>query len=74
MDNPWVSSLKNGGMAGVMAIIATVLVEKCGGRIGGIIATMPFTFVPASYVFVTSANTTIDWQLGLGSIPAGIKI
>lgn len=67
----WLGSLQSGSIACLMAIIATVLVERCGGRIGGIIATMPFTFLPASFVFVEDAKTDIDWKLTLFSLPGG---
>ena len=38
----------SGVMAGLVAVIVTVAIEKLGGLAGGIIATLPTTIVPAS--------------------------
>ena len=38
-------------LAGFVAIAATVAVEKLGGKMGGIIATLPTTIVPATWGF-----------------------
>ena len=35
-------------LAGLVAIGATVAIERFGGRIGGLLATVPTTIVPAS--------------------------
>lgn len=38
-------------LAGIVAIAATVAVERLGGRLGGLIATLPTTIVPATWGF-----------------------
>lgn len=59
------------GIAGVVAVLATVSVEKLGGRWGGVLATMPTTIVPASFALwtTTDASTFAD---AMAVVPAGM--
>lgn len=42
-----VAVVLSGLFAGLVAVLATVAVEKLGGRLGGVLASMPTTIVPA---------------------------
>lgn len=66
--NTVLSSTESGLVAGTIAIIATVLVEKFGGIIGGTISAIPFTFIPGSYALITSAKTPADWKASISSV------
>ena len=48
-----------GLFAGVSAIVVSLLIEKCGGIIGGVLGTLPSTIIPASLgvaIFATHMN------------------
>ena len=42
------SVLLSAFFAGVVATLATVAIEKFGGRTGGVLATVPTTIIPAA--------------------------
>lgn len=42
-------ALFSGVGAGLVAILATIAIERLGGRLGGIIGTLPTTIIPASW-------------------------
>jgi hypothetical protein len=48
--------------AGLVAILATVAIEKLGGRRGGVVGTLPTTIVPAAIGFWWGAATTADFS------------
>lgn len=60
---------ESGSLAGFMTILSTLLVEKLGGRIGGVIASMPITILPASYTIIESAKSEANYLASLCSLP-----
>lgn len=60
--------------AGLVAILATVAIERLGGRRGGVVGTLPTTIVPAAAGFWWGASTTVDFQDALYVVPAGMMV
>ena len=60
--------------AAVVAILATVAIERLGGRRGGVIGTLPTTIVPAALGFWWGAASTADFQDALYVVPAGMMV
>jgi hypothetical protein len=60
--------------AGLVAILATVAIEKLGGRRGGVVGTLPTTIVPAAVGFWWAASTTAHFQDALYVVPAGMMV
>jgi len=58
--------------AGAVAIGATVVIERFGGRLGGLLATLPSTIVPFSFGVLWSDPSALD--VALGVVPAGMVI
>ncbi|KAG2387898.1 hypothetical protein C9374_000748 [Naegleria lovaniensis] len=57
------NSFMSGLFAGVIAILVTVIIEKFGPQIGGVIGTLPTTIVPAAIGFVIEANKrNLEWE------------
>jgi hypothetical protein len=48
-------ALGSGAFAGLVATLVTVLIEKCGGLVGGVLGSSPSTILPASVSFFFSA-------------------
>ena len=60
--------------AGTVAIAVTVAIERFGGRIGGLLATLPSTIVPASVGILESASTIDDFRAAMFMTPVGMLI
>jgi hypothetical protein len=61
-------------LAGLVAIAATVAVERWGGRIGGLLSTLPSTIVPASIgIFAQSAEVG-GFQDAMAACSAGMLV
>ncbi len=60
--------------AGLVAILATVAIEKLGGRRGGVIGTLPTTVVPAAVGFWWGAANVADFRDALYVVPAGMMV
>jgi hypothetical protein len=60
--------------AGVVAILATVAIEKLGGRRGGVVGTLPTTIVPAAIGFWWASSSTADFRDALYVVPAGMLV
>lgn len=65
------SPLLAAGIAGLVAVAATVAVERLGGRVGGVLATIPTTIVPASVGLWTTTDAT-TFQQAMATVPAGM--
>ncbi|MEC8022396.1 MAG: hypothetical protein VX223_00580 [Myxococcota bacterium] len=60
--------------AGVVASAVTVAIERFGGRIGGLLGTLPTTIVPASVgLWLQTANVDA-FQAAMDSTPAGMLV
>ena len=61
-------------LAGGVAIAATVAIERFGGRLGGLLATLPTTIiVAASGIFAASSSST-DFRAAMDITPAGMLL
>lgn len=60
--------------AGVVAIAVTLLIERYGGAVGGILGTIPTTIVPAAAGIALASNNYSDLNVSLAIVPAGMLI
>ena len=60
--------------AGTVAILATIVIERLGGKLGGVLATIPTTIVPASLGFWYLSKATIEFENALWSVPVGMLL
>ena len=67
-------SLSAAIFAGVVAIAVTLLIEKYGGAVGGILGTIPTTIVPAAAGIALASNNYSDLNTSLAIVPAGMLI
>ena len=61
-------------LAGSMAIFATVCIERFGGKLGGLLGSLPTTIVPASLGFHHHAANEIELSASLAVVPIGMLI
>ncbi len=61
-------------LAGSMAIFATVCIERFGGRLGGLLGSLPTTIVPASLGFHSHAANEVELSASLAVVPIGMLI
>lgn len=73
-DMLWWDLLSSGLLAGGVAIGATVVIERLGGRLGGLIGTLPTTILPASLGIFAQTPTTEAFAAAMGAVPAGMLI
>jgi len=66
--------LLSAALAGSVAIAVTVAVERWGGRVGGILSTLPTTIVPASIGIAASADSPEAFRTAMASVPAGMLL
>ena len=60
--------------AAFVAILATISIERLGGKLGGLISSIPSTIVPASLGFWYSAPDLIDFQASLMTVSLGMFV
>lgn len=60
-------------LAGLVAIGATVAIERLGGRRGGLLSTMPTTIVPAALGMASQLDDA-GFQLAMYTTPAGMLV
>ncbi len=60
--------------SGLVAIASTVAIERLGGRLGGLIATLPTTIVPATLGIYAQSATTADFQDAMAVPAVGMLI
>lgn len=76
-------ALLSGLGAGIVAILATVAIERLGGHLGGVIGTLPTTIIPASLglwqqsmtsgeVMVDAHQTLERFEATMYAVPAGM--
>ena len=61
-------------VAGVVAIGATLAIERWGGRIGGLLGSMPTTIVPASLGIWAASPDVSAFSAGMAGVPAGMLV
>ncbi len=76
----WPSIIGYSAAAGVVSVLATVAVERWGGRLGGILATIPTTIVPATMGLLASHPDVSDpaslegFRMAIAIVPVGMLI
>jgi hypothetical protein len=60
--------------AGLVAILATVAIERFGGKLGGLLASIPSTIIPASIGFWVAAQAPSDFEDALFAVPGGMFV
>ncbi|MEY3211837.1 MAG: hypothetical protein RIT28_2318 [Pseudomonadota bacterium] len=60
--------------AGLVAVGATVAVERLGGRVGGVLATSPSTIIVAAAGVFVAAPTEAAFQAAMSATPAGMLL
>lgn len=63
--------LAAGGFAAFVAVGSTVLIERCGGLLGGVISTVPSTIVPASVGIALQGG---DFATAMSAVPVGMLL
>jgi hypothetical protein len=63
-----------GLFAGVVAILATVVVERFGGVSGGVLSSIPTTIVPAAIGIWSRSATVDDFRRSMAFVPVGILL
>jgi len=71
---PTSAILLPGLFAGIIAIGVTVAVERWGGRIGGLLGTLPSTVVPASIGILAGSDVTSEFQAAMFATPVGMLV
>lgn len=61
------------GIAGVVAILATVAIERLGGRVGGVIGSTPSTLVPAA-MGMWAGGDVAHYQAAICMVPVGMVV
>ncbi len=60
--------------AGLVAIGATLAIERWGGRLGGVLGSIPTTIVPASLGIAAGSASTAEYQQAMLAVPAGMLL
>ena len=60
--------------AGVMAILVSLAVERFGGRVGGLLGSVPTTIVPLSIGLLRLSENAAAFQNALAMAPAGMLL
>ncbi len=74
MDVASSSILLPATFAGAVAIGATVAIERFGGRLGGVLGSLPTTIVPASFGFWAHSANPTDYQQAIAVVPAAMLV
>ncbi len=59
-------------LAGIVAIGATVAIERFGGVLGGFLGTLPTTIVPASLGIAAASTSSVAFADAMGAVPLGM--
>ena len=63
-----------GLFAGLVAILATVAIERLGGRLGGLLASIPTTIIPASIGILDRSPTERHFVWAMAIVPGGMLV
>eukprot|EP00162_Nutomonas_longa_P011947 comp20828_c0_seq1/m.43120 comp20828_c0_seq1/g.43120 ORF comp20828_c0_seq1/g.43120 comp20828_c0_seq1/m.43120 type:complete len:354 (+) comp20828_c0_seq1:216-1277(+) len=70
-----VSACLSGAAAGLVAVLVTVAIEKFGGGVGGIIATLPSTIIPASLAIAWQSTGDLGkLEDAMFAVPIGLMV
>ena len=68
------SVLLSAVMAGIIATLVTIAIERWGGLTGGLLGTMPSTIVPAAAFIWLAEPTDAAFQPAMGMVPLGMLL
>ncbi len=69
----WLTLLLSAAGAGCVAVLVTLAIERWGGRVGGLIGTLPSTIVPASLgVFASTGEA--GFEAAMWTVPPGMLV
>ena len=71
-NGSWAEIVGPGMLAALVAIFVTIVIEKLGGRKGGLIGTLPSTILPAVWGFMVRSPDTESFQTAAFSAPFGM--
>jgi len=63
-----------GFFAALVAILATIAIERFGGRLGGLLSSLPSTVVPASFGFWVTAESWAAFEAAIFTVPLGMAV
>lgn len=63
-----------GLFAGTVAVLVTVAIERWGGRVGGVLGTVPSTIVPAALGMAARAATPAGFAEAIHTAPVGVLL
>ncbi|KAA0166030.1 hypothetical protein FNF31_01643 [Cafeteria roenbergensis] len=69
LGSVWGQAALSGLLAGLAATAVTVLIERCGGLIGGVIGTTPSTILPAAVGIAAAAASQADLTIAMFTVP-----
>lgn len=69
-----ITALLSAVFAGLVAIGATLAVERWGGRLGGVLGSIPTTIVPASFGILAGSASDQAYQQAMLAVPAGMLL
>ena len=67
-------SILSGGLAALVAVGASLAIERFGGRLGGLLASVPSTIIPASLGFWWAATEPAHFEDALYAVPGGMLV
>ena len=70
----WNKLVLTAAFAGIIAVLATVAIERFGGKLGGVLATLPTTIIPASLGFWYLSQSHEAFIIALWSVPIGMLL
>ena len=68
------STIGSALFAALVAIGATVAIERFGGVVGGLLGSIPTTIIPASIGFWLTQNEVVGFQAALYTVPVGMMV
>ena len=72
--HPMSTIIVSAGFSGLIAIFASVCIERFGGRLGGLLGSLPTTIIPASIGFWLAATSTEEAKHALYAVPPGMIV
>ncbi|KAK4532389.1 hypothetical protein CCYA_CCYA12G3246 [Cyanidiococcus yangmingshanensis] len=70
----WVEALVSGLWAAMIAMAVCALIERCGGALGGVLATVPGTITPASVGIWIARQDVHSFRSSMASAPIGLLV
>ncbi|MDP6932580.1 MAG: hypothetical protein QGG40_06660, partial [Myxococcota bacterium] len=68
------TAIASGLFAGVVAVGVTLAIERWGGRLGGLVGTLPSTIVPAAMGIAAEATDHQAFRAAMFATPVGMLV